>query len=185
MRRNVVFTDRDGVINRNSPDYIKRPEEFDILPGSRAALCRLAENGFDIIVVTNQSALGRGFMTIGALNEIHRRMVAAVEADGGRILDILVCPHLPGEGCGCRKPAPGLLLDAQRKHRIDFSSAVMIGDSVTDIECAVRAGLRGALLVRSGNGEDAVGELAARGCRPDVIADDLNQAADWIIATIR
>ena len=185
MRRHVVFTDRDGVINRNSPDYINRPEEFDFLPGSRAALCRLAENGFDIIVVTNQSALGRGFMTIGTLDEIHRRMVAAVEADGGRILDILVCPHLPGDGCGCRKPAPGLLLDAQRKHRIDFSAAVMIGDSVTDIECAYRAGLRAALLVRSGNGVDAVGELTARGCLPDAIADDLNQAADWIIATIR
>ncbi|MCU0590026.1 MAG: HAD family hydrolase [Desulfobacterales bacterium] len=185
MRRNVVFTDRDGVINRNSPDYIKRPEAFDFLPGSRAALCRLAENGFDIIVVTNQSALGRGFMTIGTLDEIHRRMVAAVESDGGRILDILVCPHLPGDGCGCRKPAPGLLLDAQRKHRIDFSAAVMIGDSATDIECALSAGVRTAVLVRTGNGAEAERELAACGVLPDVIADDLNRAVEWIITTIR
>jgi D-glycero-D-manno-heptose 1,7-bisphosphate phosphatase len=112
-------------------------------------------------------------------------MVAAVESDGGRILDILVCPHLPGDGCGCRKPAPGLLLDAQRKHRIDFSAAVMIGDSATDIECALSAGVRTAVLVRTGNGAEAERELAAGGVLPDVIADDLSRAVEWIITTIR
>jgi D-glycero-D-manno-heptose 1,7-bisphosphate phosphatase len=185
MRRKVIFTDRDGVINRNSPEAINRPEEFEFLPGSCRALRRLTENGFDIVVVTNQSALGRGFMMLETLAEIHRRMVAAVEAEGGRILDLFVCPHRPGEGCGCRKPEPGLLFAAQRIHRIDFSSAIMIGDSASDIECAFNAGVRTALLVRTGNGAAAAEELAARGCQPDFIADDLSQAADWIIANIR
>jgi len=185
MRRRVIFTDRDGVINRNSPDYIKGPEEFEFLPGSREALRRLTESGFDIIVITNQSAVGRGFMTLECLEEIHRRMIAAVEADGGRILDICICPHQPGDGCACRKPEPGLLLAAQRKHRVDFSTAVMIGDSVTDIECALHAGIGTVLLVRTGNGATAAGELAARGFLPDFIADDLSQAVDWIIANIR
>lgn len=185
MRRKVVFTDRDGVINRNSPDYIIRPEEFEFLPGSRKALRRLTEHGFDIIVITNQSALGRGLMTRERLGEIHRRMIASVEAAGGRILDIFVCPHPPGDGCGCRKPEPGLALAAQRRHRVDFSTAVMIGDSAADIECALQSGIRTTLLVRTGNGAAAAEALAARGCLPDFIADDLSQAADWIIAKSR
>jgi D-glycero-D-manno-heptose 1,7-bisphosphate phosphatase len=185
MRRKVIFTDRDGVINRNSPNYIKRPEEFEFLPGSREALRRLTESEFDIIVITNQSALGRGLMTPESLEEIHRRMIASIEAAGGRIKDILVCPHPPGDGCGCRKPAPGLAFDAQRKHQVDFSTAVMIGDSAADIECARRAGMRTTVLVRTGNGAAAAEELAAHGCLPDFIADDLSQAADWIIANIQ
>jgi D-glycero-D-manno-heptose 1,7-bisphosphate phosphatase len=185
MRCKVVFTDRDGVINRNSPEYIKRPEEFEFLPGSLQALRRLTEYGFDIIVITNQSALSRGFMDLEALEEIHRRMVTAVEAEAGRILDIFVCPHLPGDGCGCRKPEPGLLQAARRKHQVDFASAVMIGDSVTDIECALNAGVRTTVMVRTGNGAEAERELAGRGFFPDFIADDLNQAVEWIIITIR
>lgn len=185
MRRKVLFTDRDGVINRNSPDYIKRPEEFEFLPGSREALRRLTESGFDIIVITNQSALGRGLMTPESLEEIHRRMIASIEAAGGRILDIFICPHPPGDGCRCRKPEPGLALDAQRRHQVDFSTAGMIGDSASDIECARRAGIQTTLLVRTGNGAAAAEELAAHGCLPDFIADDLSQAADWAIANIR
>jgi D-glycero-D-manno-heptose 1,7-bisphosphate phosphatase len=185
MRRKVVFTDRDGVINRNSPDYIKRPEEFEFLPGSREALRRLTASGFDIIVITNQSALGRGLMTREGLEDVHRRMIASIEAAGGRILDIFICPHQPGDGCRCRKPEPGLALDARRRHRVDFSTAVMIGDSAADIECARRAGVGSTLLVRTGNGAAAAEELAACGCQPDFIADDLSQAAGWIIANIR
>lgn len=185
MRRPVVFVDRDGVINRNSPEYIQRPEEFEFLPGSREALCRLTGGGFDVVVVTNQSALGRGLVAREALDEIHRRMVGAVAAGGGRIRAIFVCPHRPEDGCGCRKPAPGLLLEAQRRHRIDFSTAVMIGDSATDIDCALNAGVPTTVLVRTGNGEEAGRELASRGVFPSVVADDLSQAADWIIAPNR
>jgi len=185
MRRKVVFTDRDGVINRNSPDYIKGPEEFEFLPGSREAVRRLTESGFDIIVITNQSALGRGLMTREGLEAVHRCMIASIEAAGGRSLDIVSCPHQLRDGCRCRKPEPGLALDARRKHRVDFSTAVMIGDSAADIECALRAGIRTTLLVRTGNGAAAAEELAARECLPDYIADDLSRAADWIIANIR
>lgn len=185
MRRPVVFVDRDGVINRDSPDYIKRPEEFDFLPGSREALCRLTGRGFDVIVVTNQSALGRGLVTREVLDEIHRRMVGAVAAGGGRIRDIFICPHRPEDGCACRKPAPGLILEAQRRHRIDLSAAVMIGDSATDIECARAAGVPTSVLVRTGSGEEALQDLARRGLAPDVIAADLSRAAAWILARAR
>jgi D-glycero-D-manno-heptose 1,7-bisphosphate phosphatase len=141
MLHKVVFLDRDGVINRDSPDYIKRLEEFEFLPGSLEALRRLTERGFTCMVITNQSAPARGLMTPEALAAIHRRLCADVATAGGRILDIFTCPHLPADGCSCRKPQPGLLYAAQRKYGIDFSSAAMIGDSAKDIECALNAGV--------------------------------------------
>ena len=186
MLRKAVFLDRDGVINRDSPDYIKRLEEFEFLPGSLDALRRLAQRGFACIVITNQSAPARGLMTFEALDAIHRRLCAAVAEAGGRILDIFICPHLPADGCSCRKPKPGLLHAAQRKYGIDFSSAAMIGDSVTDIECALNAGVRttvdadaafklGSVAVvgwpfeRRADAERARAMLAARGLRVDLV----------------
>jgi D-glycero-D-manno-heptose 1,7-bisphosphate phosphatase len=181
MLHKVIFLDRDGVINRDSPDYIKSLQEFEFLPGSLEALRRLTEHGFSCIVVTNQSAPARGLMAPEALNAIHRHMAAAVAAAGGRIVDIFICPHLPDAECLCRKPKPGLLHAAQRKYRIDLSSAAMVGDSAKDIRCALAAGLKTAILVRTGNGKHAEEELRAQGLVADFIGEDLKQAADWII----
>jgi D-glycero-D-manno-heptose 1,7-bisphosphate phosphatase len=183
MLHKVVFLDRDGVINRDSPDYIKCVEEFEFLPGSLEALCRLNAEGFSCIVVTNQTAPARGLMTLETLEAIHRRLSAAVAAAGGRILEVFICPHLPDADCSCRKPKPGLLNAARRKHGIDFSSAAMIGDSAKDIECAQIAGVRTTVLVLTGNGEKAARELAAKGIRPDFTAQDLHRAVDWIVNT--
>ena len=180
MLQRVVFLDRDGVINRDSPDYIKCVAEFEFLPGSLEALRCLAECGFSPIVVTNQSGLHRGLFSPETLAEIHRHMCKAVQAHGGLIRDILVCPHLPGEDCPCRKPRPGLLTAARRRHRIDFSATVMVGDSVRDIECARNAGVQRAVLVRTGNGDEAERALSGRNLCPDFVADDLREAARWI-----
>ena len=180
MLQRVVFLDRDGVINRDSPDYIKRVEEFEFLPGSLEALRHLAGCGFSVIVVTNQSGLHRGLFSPETLAEIHRRMCAAVQAQGGFIRDILVCPHLPAEGCECRKPRPGLLTAARSRYGIDFATAVMVGDSVKDIECARNAGVQRAVLVRTGNGCEAERTLSARNLCPDFVANDLREAALWI-----
>jgi D-glycero-D-manno-heptose 1,7-bisphosphate phosphatase len=181
MLHKVVFLDRDGVINRDSPDYIKRLEEFEFLPGSLDALRRLTEHGFSCIVITNQSALARGLIASETLAAIHRHMAAAVAAAGGRILDVFICPHLPAEDCLCRKPKPGLLQAAQQKHGVDFSSAVMIGDSAKDIRCALAAGVKTTILVRTGNGIHSEQELRTQGLFADFIGEDLNQAADWIV----
>jgi D-glycero-D-manno-heptose 1,7-bisphosphate phosphatase len=181
MLHKVVFLDRDGVINRDSADYIKSLAEFEFLPGSLDALRLLNESGCSCIVITNQSAPARGLMTPEALAAIHRQMTAAVGAAGGRILDVFICPHLPAEDCLCRKPKPGLLHAAQRRHRIDFSSAVMIGDSAKDIHCALAAGVKTAILVRTGNGMHAERELREEGLCADFIGEDLKQAAEWII----
>jgi D-glycero-D-manno-heptose 1,7-bisphosphate phosphatase len=180
MLQNVVFLDRDGVINHDSPDYIKSLEEFVFLPGSLEGLRRLTQGGCTLIVVTNQSGLHRNLITRDGLAAIHRRLRKAVAAHGGKIHDILVCPHLPEANCECRKPKPGMLLDAQRKHGIDFSSSVMIGDSVKDMQCALSAGVRTRILVRTGNGRKAEEALKARRQLPERVADDLCEAARWL-----
>jgi D-glycero-D-manno-heptose 1,7-bisphosphate phosphatase len=182
MLARAVFLDRDGVINRDSADYITRFEQFELYPGSLDALRRLTAAGFALIVVTNQSAVGRGWISLDELERIHAHLRASVAAAGGRILDILVCPHRPSEGCACRKPRPGLLHAAGAAHGIDLGSAVMIGDSRRDIECARRAGVGTTILVRTGNGELAGRELAETGRPPDVTVDDLARAADWLVA---
>lgn len=182
MRRGVVFLDRDGVINRDLPEGVTRLEDFMFLPGSREALCRLTQAGFACIVVTNQSAVGRGWLSWETLTAIHRRMIAGIREAGGFLLDLFVCPHAPEAGCACRKPATGMLREAARRHGIDLSAAVLVGDRAADILCARCAGLACALLVLTGQGPQAVPELAAAGVAPDAVVADLEAAADWILA---
>jgi D-glycero-D-manno-heptose 1,7-bisphosphate phosphatase len=177
----VVFLDRDGVINRDSPAYIKSWAEFDFLPGSLLALRRLTAAGFTLIILSNQSAVNRGMLSLETLLDMHRRLQADVAAAGGCITDIFFCPHRPEEGCACRKPLTGLLRQACRQHGIDPSQTIMIGDSVRDIECAHNAGCRQALLVKTGNGLSAAAALERRGIPVAYVAEDLRDAADWIL----
>lgn len=179
--QNVVFLDRDGTINQDDAAYIKSWSEFTFLPRSIEALCDLTAAGFVIIVVTNQSALPRRLICPEELANIHSKMKAAVESQGGQISDIFFCPHLPGDGCNCRKPAPGLIYQAQKKHDIDLSTAVMIGDSARDIECAQKAGCGRTILVKTGNGKKAQRILDEEDLQPDYVARDLYDAARWLI----
>jgi D-glycero-D-manno-heptose 1,7-bisphosphate phosphatase len=177
----VVFLDRDGVINRDSDRYIKRWAEFVFLPGSLEALARLTAAGLGLVVITNQSAVGRGMISLAGLQEIHRRMTGAIEAAGGRLLDILFCPHRPDEACDCRKPATGLIAEACRRHGLDPARAVMVGDRATDIRCGRGAGCRATVLVGVDDRARALAELSQWGIVPDRVAPDLAGACDWII----
>ena len=149
----VVFLDRDGVINQDSPDYIKSWSEVRFIPGSLSGIRRLNEAGYTVIVITNQSAVHRGLIPLHELERIHRGMQEAAAAEGGRIAAVFFCPHLPDEGCPCRKPRPGLIRAAQAAYAIDMEQSVMVGDSARDIECARRAGCGRAVLVETGNGQ--------------------------------
>ena len=184
LLKKVVFLDRDGTINQDSADYIKGWSEFVFLPRSIEALRDLTAAGFIIIVITNQSAIPRKLISPQELENIHSKMTAAVEAQGGKISDIFFCSHMPGEGCDCRKPAPGMIFQAQKKHDIDLSTAVMIGDSARDIECAHLAGCGRTILVKTGNGKDAEPIMAEMGLRTDYVAEDLYDAAQWIIRSL-
>ncbi len=178
---NVIFIDRDGVINRDSPDYIKSWEEFEFLPGSLDALAALTRAGYALILITNQSMVGRGMVPLAVLEDMHAHMQAAVAKAGGRIFDIFFCPHRPDEGCDCRKPEPGLIFQAKTRHGIDLPQTVMIGDNAKDIACGWNAGCGATVLVRTGNGVEAAKTLAAGQIAPSVIVDDLHAAAHWIL----
>lgn len=181
MLKKVVFLDRDGVINRDSPDYIKNRSEFEFIPGSISAIQHLTLNGFSPIIITNQSAIGRKMMSIQDIEHIHSMMRSALASGGGEIKDIFFCPHTPEDGCDCRKPRPGMMYKARERFGIDLSKSAMIGDSAKDIECARNAGCGHAVLVRTGNGIQAEKMLAEKNIVPDHIARDLYDAARWII----
>jgi len=171
----VVLLDRDGVINRMRPDYVKRWEELELLPGAVEALARLSRAGCEVVVLTNQSAIGRGLTTRKQIDEIHRRLSAVVAQAGGRIQAFLLCPHTPVDGCACRKPAPGLLLRARDELGIDLARAVLVGDQLSDLEAARAAGCP-AILV------DPAGDRAAQAGLPrDAWVRSLPEAADLIL----
>lgn len=177
----VIFLDRDGVINQDSPDYIKKWAEFFFIPGSITAICDLSRAGFDIIIVTNQSGIGRKLIKPSDLNEMHENLTQKIAASGGRIKDIFVCPHRPEENCICRKPCSGMIDAAQRKYTVDLTTATMVGDSAKDIECGQNAGVGRTILVKTGNYKTAQKILAEKSIQPDYVAFNLFSAAKWIV----
>ena len=177
--RPAVLLDRDGVINRNRTDYVKSWEEFEFLPGSLEALRMLAEQGTRVIVVTNQSVVGRGIIPQDELDRIHARMTREIEAHGGRIDAILCCSHSPDDGCLCRKPRPGLLLEAMDRFQLDPNLCYVVGDSLNDLMAARAAGLP-FVMVLTGRGRESLSHPAC-GCPPSWVASDLRAVAGWIL----
>ncbi|PIE70886.1 MAG: D-glycero-beta-D-manno-heptose-1,7-bisphosphate 7-phosphatase [Deltaproteobacteria bacterium] len=180
----AVFIDRDGVINLDSPNYIKTPDECSFISGSLEAIVRLSRAGIPVILITNQSVIGRGMVTLGGLFDIFRKLLTSVETAGGRITDIFFCPHHPDDGCACRKPLPGLLYQARDKYGIDLSRTIMIGDSVKDLAAARNAGCGNAWLVLTGNGKPAMTRLIAANQAPDAHFPDLAHAADHLLSAL-
>lgn len=150
MKKTVIL-DRDGVINFDSPDYIKSPEEWFPIPGSIEAIAQLSQAGFTVVLATNQSGLGRGLYTLETLHQIHQKMRDAVAALGGEITKIYFCPHTPADHCDCRKPKPGMLLQIQSDFQLKNTDMIFIGDSVKDYEAAQAVGCE-FILVKTGNG---------------------------------
>jgi len=182
--KKVVFLDRDGTINRDSADYIKSRAEFDFLPGSVEAIRNLTANGFTSIVITNQSALARKFISSAELDAMHAMMCRTVASGGGKISDIFCCPHMPDEGCECRKPAPGLIHQARQKYNIEIADSIMVGDSAKDIACGRNAGCGKTVLVKSGLDPDVAKKLNKKQISADFVAGNLLKAAEWIITSI-
>lgn len=177
----VVFLDQDGVINQDSTEYVKSWDEFHFIPGSLEALRLLYEKGFCVIVITNQSAVGRGMITMKTLMNMHIKMRKAVRKAGGKIYDVFFCPHRPDEHCDCRKPEPGLILQAQEEYGIVLSKSIMVGDNGKDVMAGKNAGVGKTVLVLTGSGAAAQNELMKSGTPPDFVAEDLLDAAKWII----
>lgn len=140
--KKAAFLDRDGVINKKRPEgeYVTRWEEFEFLSGVGEAIAQLTNAGFGVIVVSNQRCVAKGLMTLPGLQSIHRQMCRELETQGATITAGYYCPHDLQPACDCRKPAPGLLLQAAREHDIDLRGSWMIGDSEIDIQAGKMAG---------------------------------------------
>lgn len=179
----TVFLDRDGVINRNRDnDYVKSWNEFEFLPNSVEAVRMLTHAGYQLIVVTNQACVNKGILSPGALNEIHRKMLAEIEGGGGRIRAVYHCPHRDDENCTCRKPKPGMLLQAASEHEIDIDNTYLIGDSNRDIQAGNEFGIC-SLLVLTGNGyiSNLTNDMSdASPIQPHQVFANLYAAAEWI-----
>ena len=181
----LVILDRDGVINEDSDQYIRSVDEWRPIPGSIDAIARLSRAGIQVAVATNQSGLSRGYFGLDELEAIHAALRERVAAAGGEIAAIAYCPHLPTEGCDCRKPRTGLLDAIQRELQLPLQGAPFIGDSLKDLQAAETAGCR-PVLVTTGKGADTRAALAAPGVQlenPDAVTvfPDLAAAAAAIL----
>jgi D-glycero-D-manno-heptose 1,7-bisphosphate phosphatase len=158
----AVFLDRDGVLTRERQDYVKTPEELEILPGVYGPLQEVRRQGFRIVVVTNQSVVGRGYTSLEGMERIHEKLRRELGKHGCYVDAIYFCPHLPEQGCECRKPAPGLILKAAEELGIDTQNSWMIGDKEIDLEAAKRAGCHGIRVpTNSGGLAEAVKKIFA------------------------
>lgn len=175
-----VLLDRDGtlIVDRH---YLADPDGVQLFPGVVAGLQRLRELDCGLVVVTNQSGIGRGLFDAATLARIHERMEALLVADGVTLDGIYYCPHVDEDGCRCRKPQPGLAEQAAREHGFDLTRSFVVGDREPDVGLARAVGAT-SILVRTGGGADT----ERRGeCRPDYTANDLSAAAEWIAAKLR
>lgn len=148
----LIILDRDGVINEDSDDYIKSPDEFIPIPGSLEAIARLNHAGYMVMVATNQSGIARGYFSMDALTQIHDKLRRLLSAYGGQIAGIFFCPHGPDDQCHCRKPRPGLYEEIAQRLNTDLFDVPAIGDSLRDLQAAQLVGAS-PVLVRTGKGE--------------------------------
>ncbi len=177
----LIILDRDGVINFDSDQFIKSPDEWKPIPGSLEAIGRLTREGWRVVVATNQSGLARGLFEMATLNAIHGKMHRAVAQAGGRIEAIFYCPHAADMNCGCRKPKPGLFTEIAARYARDLHDVPAIGDSLRDLLAAATVGAR-PLLVRTGKGERT---LAAGGIPANTpVYSDLSEAVDHLLKAV-
>ena len=175
----LVILDRDGVINQDSDNYIKSPEEYIPLPGSLEAIARLNQAGFLVAVATNQSGIGRGLYDQATLDSIHDKLQGLLGGVGGRIDAIFYCPHTPDDHCVCRKPAPGLLQQISEHFGIPLTGVPVIGDAPRDLQAARAVGAT-PILVRTGKG---LRTLENGGDLDEIpVYDDLAEAVDALLS---
>jgi D-glycero-D-manno-heptose 1,7-bisphosphate phosphatase len=183
----AVLLDRDGTLTVEG-EWLTRRQDLVLVPGAAAALARLSAAGWKLVLVTNQSAVARGLITPAELQEIHAELQQQLGAHGARLDAIYSCMHHPTEGkgaykveCECRKPRPGLVLQAARELGLDLARCFMVGDAARDLEAGWAAGVPG-ILVATGKGQDEILRLRERGQEPQAFVPDLPAAAEWILA---
>lgn len=175
--RAAVLFDRDGTLNASPPPttFVTSLDEFIPIPGAFESLAKLCRAGWRVAVCTNQSCIGQGIVSAETVDAIHRECQRLLELQGGRFDGFHVCPHRPDENCPCRKPRPGLLLDAARDHGYDLSRSFFVGDSVRDLQAGSAAGATSLLVMTGGDGRARAAQPAER------TFADVPAAVDWIL----
>jgi D-glycero-D-manno-heptose 1,7-bisphosphate phosphatase len=176
----AVFLDRDGtlIVEKN---YLHKPEEVEIFPGAGAALKRLADAGFQLLIVTNQSGIGRGYYTLADAERVNERVCADLAPDGVRFEKIYIAPEAPDQPSRVRKPSPQFLFDARDEFNLNLAESFMVGDKLIDLECGWNAGLKQSILVRTGYGAELEVE-SKNDLQRAVIVNGLAEMADWILS---
>jgi D-glycero-D-manno-heptose 1,7-bisphosphate phosphatase len=177
----AIFLDRDGVIVENRPDYIRSWSEVRLIAGAIRALALLAGSPYKIVIVTNQSAVGRGLISQETATQINDLLVSMIHGSGGRVDGIYLCPHSPDDACTCRKPKPGLLLQAADALSLDLSRSWMIGDAWSDMQAGLQAGVQQTILLRTGRGEQQLRRPPPEPQISPLIFDNLLAAVEAIL----
>lgn len=180
----AVFMDRDGVIIEHRPNYVLTWTDVEIYPQALIALARHANSAYRFVIVTNQSCIGRQLTSRPVADEINQRLLAEIRQVGGRIDGLFVCPHTPGDNCNCRKPRPGLILQAALELDIDLQHSIMIGDALTDLQAGLNAGIRQIVLVRTGRGRQQENDPQAADMPPFSVYDTLAEALDNLVRDV-
>ena len=136
----LVILGRDGVLNEYRESHVTTPDEWVAIPGALEAVSRLQHAGWHVVVATNQAGVGRGMIDMAAVNAVHARMNQRLLAEGGRLDSVFFCPHTPEDGCNCRKPKPGMMLEIGRRYSVELAQVPMVGDTARDLEAAHAAG---------------------------------------------
>jgi D-glycero-D-manno-heptose 1,7-bisphosphate phosphatase len=185
--KGAFFLDRDGTINVDHV-YINDPNLIELIPGSAAAIARAQKAGYLVVVVTNQSGVGRGIIEPINLSLIHKRLDKLLAAEGAHIDDYQICVHRPEEGCDCRKPQAKLVKDAAKALGIDLKKSIFVGDRLSDVATGPASGCRYSILVRTGKGLEEEARLTLptiqKTERPDLVADNLDQAVTWALSKL-
>lgn len=179
MTNKTVFLDRDGTVNEEV-SYLSSIEQLKIIPRAAAAIKLLNDNGFKVIIITNQSGVARNYFSEDSLKQINEHLMAELSKEGATIHGVYYCPHHPDFGCSCRKPNPGNIEKARQEHDLDLSHSYMVGDTMRDMETGFNANLR-TVLVLTGYGEEERDKYKDDPRQPDFVARDLYEASDWII----
>jgi len=172
--KKAVFLDRDGTLIKEK-FFIKNPKEVELEKHTIEALSLLKEKGFLFVVISNQSGISRGILSMKEVERVNHQIQKLLAKEDIEILDFMICPHLPEHNCPCRKPNPGMILNAAEKHKIELSRSYMIGDKCIDVEAGKRAGVAASILVLTGYGRQEISR-----CKTDFYARDLLDAALWI-----
>ena len=183
----LLILDRDGTLNRNRDDYVASADEWEALPGALEAVARLNQGGWRVVIATNQSGIGRGMFDAAALNAVHAKMHRALAAVGARVEAVFFCPHVPEDGCRCRKPEPGLFEQIGARFGLSLAQVPAAGNALRHVHAAAQAGCQPHLLL-TGQSEqwrgmaddiDAMGLHLPPGTR---VHEDLSAFADWLLA---